>query len=413
MKIRRYVANDMRVALKQVRDELGAEAVILNTRRIGEEVEVVAATDFDPENYSAAAKASSTDGPQAYDFSGVLKGGGHPSAATGSSASASRSSTKAAAAPESPAPAQSTVDTELNALRRMLETQLSALAWNDLTRRAPVHTEVLKVVSSLGVTVDVAAEIVSLLPARIELAEAQRLALAHFAQRIPVEKERWLQQGGIVALVGPTGVGKTSAIAKLAARWVLHRGARDLALVCTDNARIGAHEHLQSIGRLLGVPCFSTESPEQLPSLLADLERRKLVLIDTAGISQRDARLASELGLIATAHKTLETTLVLSASAQAGAIEETIRRYAPAKPASCMLTKLDEAASLGGVLSAVARARLPIAYVSEGQRVAEDLHPARGYRLVARAVQLAKVSGASADEDLLSRRFGGIAHGLA
>jgi flagellar biosynthesis protein FlhF len=312
-----------------------------------------------------------------------------------------------------PAPPRHDMSGEVNALRRMLETQLATLAWNDLTRRAPVHTEVLKVVSALGVTVDLAAQLVSQLPARLELAEAQRLALAHLAQRIPTIPERWIQEGGVVALVGPTGVGKTSTIAKIAARWVLNRGAQDLALVSADNSRIGAHEHLQSIARLLGVPSYGVENIAALPTLLADLGRRRLVLIDTAGIGQRDARLAEELRTLSAVGNRLETALVLAASSQAGAIEQTLQRFAPIAPAACVLTKLDEAASLGGVLSAVVRSQLPIAYVSEGQRVAEDLHPARGHRLVARAVQLTKASGASADEDLLSRRFGGIAHGLA
>ncbi|HYM35956.1 MAG TPA: flagellar biosynthesis protein FlhF [Steroidobacteraceae bacterium] len=399
MKIRRFVASEMRQALKQVRDELGPDAVILHTRRIGEEVEVVSAIDFDPENLDSAdlSRAGNAD---AYDFAGILRRTRDDEmAATGKS--------------EIDALALSDVDNEIHALRRMLETQLAALAWNDLTRRAPVHTEVLKAISALGVTVDIAALIVSQLPARVELAEAQRLALALFAQRIPTTKERWLEEGGTVAMIGPTGVGKTSAIAKLAARWVLHHGARNLALVCADNTRIGAHEHLQSIGRLLGVPCFSAETPDALPALLQDLEHRKLVLIDTAGMGQRDTRLADELQNLVGAHRRLETALVLSASSQAGAIEETIQAFAAAKPASCLLTKLDEAASLGGVLSAVARAQIAIAYVSEGQQVAEDLHPARGHRLVARAVLLSKVAGAAADEDLLKRRFGGIAHGIA
>jgi flagellar biosynthesis protein FlhF len=400
MKIRRYLAKDMRLALKQVREQQGPDAVILNTRTIGDQVEVVAAIDFDAESFengaqeTAPAKSSSAD----YDFAGVMN---------------RRQEQAAQQAQQKAAASQQDMSGELNALRRMLETQLATLAWNDLTRRAPVHTEVLKTVSALGVTTDIAAQLVSQLPARLELAEAQRLALAMLAQRIPTSPERWIEKGGVLALIGPTGVGKTSTIAKLAARWVLHRGSCDLALVSADNSRIGAHEHLQSIGRLLGVPSYSVEHISQLPALLADLGRRRFVLIDTAGIGQRDARLGEELKMLAQVGNQLETALVLAASSQAGAIEQIIRRFAPIKPAACVLTKIDEAASLGGALSAVVRAQLPIAYVSEGQRVAEDLHPARGHRLIARAVQLTKQSGASADEDLLSRRFGGIAHGIA
>jgi flagellar biosynthesis protein FlhF len=395
MKIRRYVAKDMSVALKQVREQQGPDAVILHTRRIGEEVEVVAAIDFDPENFAndvqeqpSAAKSGG------YDFASAM------------------SRTQESAQQQSSAPRHD-MSNELNALRRMLETQLSVLAWNDLTRRAPVHAEVLKTLTTLGISSSLAAELVSQLPARMELAEAQRLALAILAQRIPTASERWLKQGGMVAFVGPTGVGKTSAIAKIAARWVLHHGPRELALVCADNSRIGAHEHLQSIARLLGAPCYSVDSLGDLPGLLGDLQRRKLILVDTAGFSQRDARLVEELGTLARAGDRLEIALVIAASSQAGAIEQTVERFASLRPASCVITKIDEAASLGGALSALVRAQLPIAYISEGQRVAEDLHPARGHRLVARAVQLARASGAAADEDLLSRRFGGIAHGLA
>ena len=113
------------------------------------------------------------------------------------------------------------------------------------------------------------------------------------------------------------------------------------------------------------------------------------------------------------ASKRIETTLVLAASVQAGTNQESLRRFQAAQPKSCVLTKLDEASSIGGVLSAVTRAQLPIAYLGEGQRVAEDLRPVRPHHLVTRAVQLARSAGAVADEDLLSRRFGGIAHALA
>ncbi len=147
--------------------------------------------------------------------------------------------------------------------------------------------------------------------------------------------------------------------------------------------------------------------------VLDHLADKRMVLIDTAGLSPRDPRLEQELKLLAAASKRMETTLVLSASAQAGAIEEAVTRFAPAKPTTCMLTKLDEATSLGGAISTLIRARLPVTYVSEGQRVPEDLAPARAHQLIARAVDLSRKSGASADEDLLRRRFGTVAHAIA
>jgi flagellar biosynthesis protein FlhF len=171
--------------------------------------------------------------------------------------------------------------------------------------------------------------------------------------------------------------------------------------------RIGAQDQIQSLGQLLGVPVYTPETFESLPTLLARLgDRHRMILIDTPGSSLRDTQLASRLGVLSNCASQLETALVLGASTQAGAIEETVKRFAPANPACCVLTKLDEAASLGGALSALIRARLPVSYLSEGQRVPEDLRPARSLELVSTAVRLAKASGAAADEDLLRRRFG-------
>src|SRR5690606_33608063 len=143
------------------------------------------------------------------------------------------------------------------------------------------------------------------------------------------------------------------------------------------------------------------------------LADRRLILIDTAGLSQRDTRLASELATLSSANTQLEVTLVLSAAAQAGAIEEAVTRFAPARPGSCVLTKLDEATSLGGAMSMLIRTGLPVAYLSDGQRVPEDLSAARAHQIIARAVELSKKAGAMADEDLLQRRFGAVARVLA
>src|SRR5690606_30587132 len=258
---------------------------------------------------------------------------------------------------------------ELRAMRRMLETQLATLAWNDLSRRSPVQAELLKELTQIGLARDLSAELVAQMPAGIQLAEAQRLALALIARRIAVASERWLDSGGVVAMVGATGVGKTTLIAKLAARWLLQHGPRSIALISTDSIRIGAHEQIHTLGRLLGVPAYAIDGASELAELLDHLSDKRLVLIDTAGYSQRDPRLHEELEMLAAANERLETTLVLSAAAQAGAIEEAVERFAAARPATCVLTKLDEATSLGGSISMLIRSGLPVAYLSDGQRV--------------------------------------------
>jgi flagellar biosynthesis protein FlhF len=317
--------------------------------------------------------------------------------------------------PTAPAAANSDDATgaELKTLRRMLETQLAQLAWNDLMRRAPTHVEILRELTEIGISQELSDYILKQLPDKVELGFARRFAIAGLSQYLLVTGDRWLDNGGRVAFIGATGVGKTTTLAKLAVRWVLRHGPRDLALVGSDTVRIGAQDQIQSLGQLLGVPVYTPENFESIPTLLSRLgDRHRLILIDTPGSSVRDPQLASRLGVLSNSASQLETALVLSGSTQAGAIEETVKRYAPANPACAVLTKLDEAASLGGALSALIKARLPVSYVSEGQRVPEDLRPARGLELVSTAVRLAKASGAAADEDLLRRRFGKTAHAI-
>jgi flagellar biosynthesis protein FlhF len=379
----------MRQALRAVREQLGPDAVILSSRRTGAGVEVTAAMDFDAEQLaSGATPATPLPAP-------------------------SVTATSARAPSPDPTPASEAMGEELRTLRRMLETQLAQLAWNDLARRAPVHTEMLRELTEIGIAHELAAEVMTHVPGGVELTQARRLAIAFLAQCVLVTGDRWLEAGGRVAFVGPTGVGKTATLAKLAVRWVLRHGARDLALVAGDNVRIGAHDQLQALGRLVGAAVYPLEDFAALPQLLTRIGRHRLILIDTPGSSQRDGLLAGRLAAIAAAGRELHTTLVLAASTQAGAVAETVQRFAPARPTSCVLTKMDEATSLGGMLSVLVRAHLPISYVSEGQRVPEDLRPARALELVSSAVRLAQTNGAIADEDLLRRRFGGHAHALA
>jgi flagellar biosynthesis protein FlhF len=413
MKIIRHTASDMRSALRALRERLGPDAVILSSRRTDSGVEVSAAIDFD-EQELAAAKAAGFAAPSATDtVLETMAPASLPATRVDAVIPAAFAHTAPGAMDSQAGLPGDTLGRELKTLRRMLETQLASLAWNDLTRRAPIHTEVLRELTEIGISPDLAAQVVAQLPANIEFSQARRLAIANLSQRLAVTGDRLLESGGHVALVGPTGVGKTTSLAKLAVRWTLRHGPKDLALIAADTVRMGAQDQVRGLGQLLGVPVHSLENFAELPKVLARLREYRLVLIDTPGTSQRDAQLASRLATLAAAGPELQTALVLAASTQAGANEEIVSRFAAAKPASCLLTKIDETTSLGGVLSVVIRAAVPVAYVSEGQRVPEDLRPARALELVSSAVQLAQVSGAAADEDLLRRRFGDVAHALA
>ncbi len=267
----------------------------------------------------------------------------------------------------------------------MLETQLAQLAWNDRTRRAPVHTELLRELTEIGIAQDLAEHIVGQLDRAHAISlRAGASRIAGLSQYLLVTGDRWLENGGRVAFVGATGVGKTTMLAKLAVRWVLRHGPRDLALVACDSVRIGAQDQVQALGQLLGVPVYAPERFEELP----DAARAPRALPPGAdrhpGLepARRAARRTSRCRS-PTAHSKLETALVLAASTQAGAArgDGAALPRPPTRP-RCLLTKLDEAASLGGALSVLIRARLPLSYISDGQRVPEDLRPARALELV-------------------------------
>lgn len=396
MKIKKYVAPDMRQALRAIREEQGADAVILSNRTLADGVEISVAIDYDADTAPAATPAprsgeNSTSRDGLRGFRELI---------------ARREAVQAAPA----AAAEGAVSEELRTLRRMLETQLAALAWNDLTRRAPLAAELLRELSDIGFTADIAARVADALPAGVDFTAARRLAIARIADEIMTTGDRWADFGGVIAFVGPPGAGKSSAIAKLAARWVLRHGNRDLVLIGADVERVGALEEMAHLGRLLGARCYNVGTLDELPDLLARVTTSRLVLIDTTGVGARDARLLQTVDALRQASPTLEIALTLSASTQAGTVEEAIAALGGERIGACVLTKLDEAASLGGALSALIRARLPVAYVSEGRRVPDDLRVARSLDLVSTAVLLAEKLGAAADEDLLTRRFHGVAH---
>ncbi len=399
MRIIREVAPTTRQALRGIRERLGEDAVILSSRRVAEGVEITAGADVD--ELPAAPEAVPATAPSA---------ASPAAAALPPAAPAAASLNTVATAGVSLPPLSDTVGEELKSLRCILETQLAQLAWNDLTRRLPVHAELLRELTELGLARDLATRITEQLPPEVDLPHARRFAFTALAQYLPVSPGRWTDDGGRVAFIGTTGVGKTTSLAKIAVRWALRHGARELALVSTDSTRIGAQDELRALGQLLGAAVYVPERFEDLPTLLAQLSQFRLVLIDTPGASVRDTAFPSRLGVLANNTSLVESVLVLSANTQAAALEEVLRRFEPARPSSVLLTKLDEAASLGGSLSALIRAQLSLCYVSEGQRIPEDLRPARALDLVSRAVSLAKESGASADEDLLRRRFGKVSH---
>jgi flagellar biosynthesis protein FlhF len=415
MKIQRYVAKDMRSALTQVREALGPDAVILSSGKVGDEVEVVAAIDFDSQRATvepiapprAAPQASADTRVRSVDFTKFKRASSQLSPEV-----AQFGSHEDDAPPRREAPlAEASLAEEVKGMRRMLEAQLATLTWNDMSRRSPLQAAMLKELARLGLSNDLSQSLARKIPSELNFTAARRFALATIARTVQVTGDRWLEEGGRVAFAGPAGAGKTTLIAKLAARWVLRHGPRRIALVSADAVRIGAHEQMHMLGRLLGVTAHTVYDIAELPELLAGLSGQRLVLIDTAGASPRDPELARRLRLLQQMQQEkIESAIVLPASAQAGTIDEVLNRFSLAEPTAVCITKVDEAVSLGGILSALVRTKLPAAYVSDGQRVPEDLEPARAHALVARAVDIAHRNNATPDDETMQRRISGAEH---
>jgi flagellar biosynthesis protein FlhF len=438
MKIQRYIAKDMRSALAQVRDALGADAVILSSGRVGDDVEVVAAVDFEAVQQAAAHAVPAPRLRSVLDIREdsrpdtevrpdprfaaprpapaplqVVQGDVPRARPPRASSQLSEEIAPSFATPPSAVAneAQNALANEMKDMRRLLEAQLATLTWNDFQRRSPVQAAMLKEMAQLGLTQDLANSLINKIPKDLNFSAARRFALATIARTLQVTGDRWLEKGGVVAFAGPAGAGKTTLLAKLAARWVLRHGPRRVAMISADSVRIGAHEQFHTLGRLLGVTSHNVFDISELPELLYELRNYQFVMIDTAGTSPRDPELARQLKLLNTFSTSIETSLVLPASTQAGALEEVIQRFALAKPTACCITKVDEAVSLGGMLSALIRHKMAAAYFSDGQRVPEDLAPARAHQLVSRAVEIASHNGATADDEVMQRRMTGVKHG--
>ncbi|MBS0387333.1 MAG: flagellar biosynthesis protein FlhF [Proteobacteria bacterium] len=390
MKIKQFLGADMRDALRQIRAELGADAVILSTRSVGQGVEVSAACDADVPTPAAVATTAS---PVAI-------------AANDAASAAAQVPASIAAFPAISAADQLSMSEELRTLRQLLERQLAAFAWNDYTRREPLRARALSELTGLGVARDVAMQVADALPTNLDAETAQQAHLVLLSQRIAV-CEPPEASGGAVALLGAAGSGKTTMLAKLALRWLLEHGNDGLSIVTIDDEHIGAGEQARSLGRLLGVPSFRFANGAEFAAAAGRFASQEFVLIDTPALGADVAAAAELRAALASAPLPLRRLLLLPASAQTGVLNELLRRAAPLAPDCCAVTRCDEAATLGGVISTLLRSGLPVAYLSDGPRIPEDLRPARGHQLVARAVELTRASGASVDPELLAQQFGG------
>lgn len=476
MKIKRFFAEDIRQAMRMVKEELGADAVIMSNKSVDGGVEIVAARDFDEQLIQSKLQK------QAAEQQSSARSSRFPTE-SGTSTSSGRSETKKINLPdfeaeknrlhvlssqrkqsadgfvvehppvrshrfstdhdtstvpggrrnvdqyvgyaekvhlrgnletvtakvvkpvvssgkERPAQVAKTAEKqssladnllmemskELKSLRSAMDSKLSSVNWGAMSQTNPVRADLLQRLAGMSISrklsVKIANHFNSHTDPELVFSQAQELLV----KVLPVADDDLLQHGGIAALVGPTGVGKTTTIAKLAAKFILKHGPRQVALITTDNYRIGAHEQLNTYGRILDVPVRVASSAAELRALINSFSDKRLILIDTAGMSQRDMKLVEQINTLQQSGLDIKSYLVMSAATEYKAMNEIIRAFQVFEPQASILTKLDEAVTMGSAISSIIEHSLPLSFIADGQQVPEDMHTPCARTLVAQCV---------------------------
>lgn len=372
MRIERYTARDSRTAMAQVRAALGADALILANRRVGGLVEITAAIDVDTAITAAA----------------------HPKAAT----PPTTLRPARAAAPTNEIQLKA-LEKELDRLRGILEKELGGRNWRDSADIRGPQAALRQRLLRMGLSRTLTGALLDRLPVgkRLDVAWRQTLkALADLLQTADVTPSA----SDVMAVYGGTGVGKTSMVARLAGRDIQRFGADAVGLITLDSYRIGAQEQLASFADTLGLPLFTANDRRSVVAALKKLQGRR-IYIDTAGMSQHDARLRRQYELLSELRQPIRHVLVLAASAQASQCRALAANFAPGALSGAIISKVDEAQSLGGVLDVVMSAGMPLLAFSDGQRIPDDLRDPDAAELVRRAALLAEFDSAPASASML------------
>ena len=423
MKLRRFFGPTSRAVLEQVRAELGPDAMIVANHASADGIEITAlpatalpqildetqratlppvvplATGEEGVTVSLSARAGRAAPPPATraepaPFTAAPPPAGNLAAPPGDAAPAS-------AAPALAEPTRFAADmgervmAEMAAMRALIQEQMAQLAWSDALRRSPLRARLTRDLLLAGYSAALARTITERLPDDFNAAEAQGWLASVLARNLAAidPADELVSRGGVYALIGPTGVGKTTTTAKLAARCAVRYGAGKLALLTTDSYRVGAQDQLRIYAKILGVSVHTVSDRHDLRQALESVRGKHLVLIDTVGIGQRDSRVAEQAQLLD--HPEVSRLLLLNAAAQAETLEEVVATYrrgadgAGNALSGAIVTKLDEAARTGGVLDVAIRHRLELHYVTNGQRVPEDLGIASARYLIDRSLRAA------------------------
>lgn len=435
MTVKRFVGATARECLRKVKDELGPDAIVVSNKAVDRGVEIVAmsADSLEALSQSPGSPLAPSPIPEDDDYRVTLSKAPRQPAIHPWSPDAAPDATSAAetvqprplpsrvatgadvlspqqvraelrkvvpdvlpgvsprpapglpqrSMPEPSTPQVAEIMDEMKTIKGLLERQLAGFAWGEMAKETPTKALLLSEMLEAGFSGQLARRLIQELPNETGQEEGRKWLHAAVNRRLRTlsADADFIDRGGVYALVGPTGVGKTTTTAKLAARCVVRYGADRLALLTTDGYRIGAHEQLRIYGRILGVPVFVVRDGEDLRRTLADLRDKHMVLIDTVGMSQRD-RMVAEQAAMLTRSGEVNRLLLLNSGSRGDTLDDVVRAYAGEDLAGCIITKVDEAVALAPAIDCVVRHGLTLAYVANGQRVPEDLHlPNRNYLL--------------------------------
>jgi len=400
---KRFIADDMRQAIREVGKALGPEAVIISNSRVNGKIEIVATSEYDDAEMFKDQFSNPND---RYNYKNITKRKNDTKVdiivPTESDTLATQDLIANTSLPNLPTKSDypspnelhlTDIQNELSNLRNLMEQQLSGLAWGDVAKRHPLRVKLIRHLIELGLSPSLSNAISENIPDDLNIKEAWEKAIDILIGKVLVIDKKYVEESRVITLVGPTGVGKTTTIAKLAARHALRHGRNDIALITTDCFRIGAHEQLRTYARILDIPIYTVSNEKELNNVICLVKDKDLVLVDSAGMSHRDKRLASQLDMLSQIPSKLRKTfLVISAATQYESLNESIRTFSK-NTDGCILTKLDETANLGTALSVVVENRVPIAYISDGQRVPEDIHNANAENFVNQSISLMREMG--------------------
>lgn len=362
----KIIAPSSRHALRLVREQLGPDAIVVSSTVTPDGVEIVAMREAPAPGQAASAPVAQAAAP----------------------------SPLPAAQPPEPVPSHESeagdeddghgdhVLREIHSMRGMIEEQLAGLAWNKAQRRDPLRGQLLRTLLGAGFSARLARDLLENLPTGLNHASGMDHVRSAMASQMPMleDEDALMNEGGVYALMGPTGVGKTTTTAKLAARCVMRFGAEKLALVTTDSYRIGAFEQLRIYGQILGVSVHAVKDAVDLEVVLSDLRDKHMVLIDTVGMSQRDRAVSEQISMLCGASRPVKRLLLLNASSHGDTLNEVVNAYRRGDKtgngtglSGCIFTKVDEATHPGALIDTVIRHQLPVYYISSGQKVPEHL----------------------------------------